>query len=97
MFIKLRIDLKQDCSDFFLKIRNFSINYGVSLIWEGVHGNWNLGVSLLSVLPYAFTEHGAIMAASVLNTPRAIETSVLVVRAFVRLRKQIDLKMRFGP
>jgi ORF6N domain len=37
-------------------------------------------------LPYAFTEHGAIMAASVLNSPRAIEVSVYVVRAFVRLR-----------
>ncbi len=41
------------------------------------------------VLPYAFTEHGVIMAASVLNTPRAIETSVLVVRAFVRLREMV--------
>jgi hypothetical protein len=41
------------------------------------------------VFPYAFTEHGAIMAASVLNTPRAIETSVLVVRAFVRLREMV--------
>jgi len=38
------------------------------------------------VLPFAFTEHGAIMAASVLNTPRAVEMSVFVVRAFVRLR-----------
>jgi phage regulator Rha-like protein len=38
-------------------------------------------------LPYAFTEHGAIMAASVLNSPRAIEMSVYVVRAFVKLRK----------
>jgi hypothetical protein len=37
-------------------------------------------------LPYAFTEHGAIMAASVLNTPRAAEMSVFVVRAFIRLR-----------
>jgi len=37
-------------------------------------------------LPYVFTEHGAIMAASVLNTPRAVEMSVYVVRAFVRLR-----------
>lgn len=35
-------------------------------------------------LPYAFTEHGAIMAASVLNTPRAVEMSVFVVRAFGR-------------
>jgi hypothetical protein len=40
----------------------------------------------LRYLPYAFTEHGAIMAASVLNTPRAVEMSVFVVRAFVRLR-----------
>lgn len=37
--------------------------------------------------PYAFTEHGAIMAASVLNSVRAVEVSVQVVRAFVRLRK----------
>ena len=37
-------------------------------------------------LPKAFTEHGALMAASVLNTPRAIEVSVYVIRAFVRLR-----------
>jgi phage regulator Rha-like protein len=38
-------------------------------------------------LPFAFTEHGAIMLAAVLNTPRAIEVSVFVVRAFVRLRE----------
>jgi hypothetical protein len=37
--------------------------------------------------PYAFTEHGAIMAASVLNSPRAIEMSIFVVRTFVRLRE----------
>lgn len=39
--------------------------------------------------PYAFTEHGAIMAASVLNTGRAIEASVRVVRAFVKLREML--------
>ncbi|MBM3268588.1 MAG: ORF6N domain-containing protein [Candidatus Sericytochromatia bacterium] len=38
------------------------------------------------VLPGAFTEHGAVMLASVLNTPIAVEASVLVVRAFVRIR-----------
>lgn len=37
--------------------------------------------------PYAFTEHGAIMAASVLNSHRAIEVGVYVVRAFVKLRE----------
>ena len=39
-----------------------------------------------AVLPWAFTEHGAIMAANVLNSARAVEVSILVVRAFVRLR-----------
>ena len=38
-------------------------------------------------LPYVFTEHGAVMAASVLNAPKAVEMSVEVVRAFVRLRQ----------
>ena len=38
-------------------------------------------------LPYAFTEHGAIMLASILNSQRAVEASVYVVRAFVRLRE----------
>ncbi len=42
-----------------------------------------------SALPYAFTEHGAIMAASVLNSPRAVEASIYVVRAFVRLRRML--------
>ncbi len=37
-------------------------------------------------LPYAFTEHGALMAANVLNSPRAVQMSVYVVRAFVRMR-----------
>ena len=43
------------------------------------------GLKFSPAFPYAFTEHGAIMAASVLNTKRAIEMSVFVVRAFVRL------------
>ena len=40
-------------------------------------------------LPRVFTEHGAIMSASVLNSPRAVEMSVFVVRAFVRLRQML--------
>jgi len=50
-------------------------------------------------LPYAFTEHGAVMAASVLNTDRAVEVSVFVVRAFVRMsrvlasHRQLALKL----
>jgi phage regulator Rha-like protein len=37
--------------------------------------------------PYAFTEHGTVMLASVLNSPRAVQASIYVVRAFVRLRQ----------
>ncbi len=40
-------------------------------------------------LPFAFTEHGAIMAATVLNSPQAVSMSVFVMRAFVRMREQI--------
>jgi hypothetical protein len=39
--------------------------------------------------PRAFTEHGAFMAATMLNSPRAVEVSVYVVRAFVRLRRML--------
>ena len=38
-------------------------------------------------LPYAFTEHGAIMLATVLNSPIAVQASIQVVRAFVKLRR----------
>jgi uncharacterized coiled-coil protein SlyX len=41
----------------------------------------------IKYLPYAFTEHGAIMAANVINSARAVQMSVFVVRAFVRLRQ----------
>ena len=37
-------------------------------------------------LPYAFMEHGAVMVASILNTKRAVDVSIYVVRAFVKLR-----------
>lgn len=40
-------------------------------------------------LPNVFTEHGAIMAASVLNSPRAVQMSIFVVRAFLRLREWV--------
>ncbi len=46
--------------------------------------------------PYVFTEHGAIMAATVLNSPRAIQMSVFVVRAFVRLRELLSTNRRLA-
>ena len=42
------------------------------------------------VNPLAFTEHGAIMAASILNSARAVEVSLFIVRAFVALRRAIS-------
>jgi hypothetical protein len=40
-------------------------------------------------LPYVFTEHGALMLASILNSETAVEASVQVVRSFVRLREML--------
>ncbi len=50
-------------------------------------------------LPFAFTEHGAVMLASVLNSPIAVEASIQVVRAFVRMRRLVafeaEIRQRF--
>jgi hypothetical protein len=43
-------------------------------------------VGTCDVRPLAFSEHGAIMAATILKSPRAAQMSVYVVRAFVKLR-----------
>lgn len=47
-------------------------------------------------IPHAFTEHGAIMAATVLNSKRAVQMSVFVVRAFVRLREMLATNRRLA-
>lgn len=51
-----------------------------------------------SILPLVFTEHGAVMIANFLNTPIAIDTSIMIVRAFIHARKilaeHLDLKRR---
>ena len=44
----------------------------------------------LKYLPFAFTEHGAIMAATILNSPEAVAMSVFVVRAFLQMREQLS-------
>ena len=40
-------------------------------------------------LPFAFTEHGALMAANILNSPRAVAMSVYVIRAFIKMRELV--------
>lgn len=42
-------------------------------------------------LPYAFTEHGALMAANVLNSPRAISMSLAIINTFVKLRQMLSM------
>ena len=49
-----------------------------------------------SSAPYAFTEHGAVMLASVLKSKRAMEVSVFVVRAFIRMRRMLTDQRRFA-
>ena len=60
----------------------------------------NVGRGGRRKLPWAFTEHGAIMAATVLNSERAVAMSVYVVRAFVKFRKLLagskDLAKKFA-
>jgi hypothetical protein len=49
----------------------------------------------IKYLPYVFTEHGAIMAANVLNSPHAVRMSVYVVRAFIRLCHGVERQKEF--
>ncbi len=62
---------------------------------EGVAPNWSQFVTSskkhrgAAYRPTAFTEHGAIMAATILNSPEAVAMSVFVVRAFMQMREQL--------
>jgi hypothetical protein len=47
-------------------------------------------------LPYAFTEHGAVMLAALLKSERAVEVSVFVVKAFIRMRRMLADQRRFA-
>lgn len=47
-------------------------------------------------LPYVFTEHGALMAGNILKSKRAIEMSVVVVRAFVRMRQMLSTNIQLA-
>jgi hypothetical protein len=67
----------------------FQITPGENRSLRSQFATSNIGRGGRRSLPYAFTEHGAIMAATVLNSERAVEMSVFVVRAFVRLREML--------
>lgn len=55
--------------------------------WKSQFAISNKEIMGLRKLPYVFTEHGTIMLSSVLKTRKAIEMSILVVKAFVKLRE----------
>lgn len=50
--------------------------------------------SHVKFLPYAFTEHGAIQAANVLNSPRAVTMGIHVVRAFIQYPDQVSISLQ---
>ena len=47
-------------------------------------------------LPYAFTEHGVVMAANLLSSEKAVETSVYIVRAFVKMRQALMMNRKLA-
>jgi hypothetical protein len=55
---------------------------------QGGVGLYNLSTTSRN-FAYVFTEHGAVMAANILNSDRAVQMSVFVIRAFVRLRQML--------
>jgi hypothetical protein len=64
------------------EVENLKSQFATSSWMTGAHGGRRKR-------PRVFTEYGAIMAASILNSPRAVQTSVYVVRAFVKLREAL--------
>jgi hypothetical protein len=86
---QIRRNLKRFPPDFIFKLENqeFAIlrSQNATSSWGGRR-----------YAPFAFTEHGAIMAATILNSPRAVEVSVFVVRAFVKMREALAANREIG-
>ena len=74
---------------------NLKSQIATSSLPEGTGANWSQFATSSSrhrgkaYRPWVFTEHGALMAANVLRSERAVEMSVYVVRAFIRQREQL--------
>ena len=66
-----------------------SITYWISDFLRSQFGGIKLGRGGRRYLPYVFTEHGAWMLGNILNSPTAVDTSIQVVRSFIRLREMI--------
>ena len=74
-------------SDFLFRLEYHELTSLMSQIATSKEGTYGRGGT--RKLPFAFTEHGALMAANVLRSRRAIQVSVFVVRAFVRMRETL--------
>ena len=73
-------------------IKRFPEDFMFQLSWEEVEFSRSHFVTLkqgknIKYLPYAFTEHGIAMLSSVLNSERAIQVNILIMRAFTKLRE----------
>lgn len=85
--IRLREQVKRNKNrfpaDFMLQLTESEVDFMVSQ--NAIPSRKYLG----GYLPYVFTEHGAIMLAAVLNSKRAVEVSISVVRAFIKMRQML--------
>jgi hypothetical protein len=72
--------------DFVFQLTNQEVAYSRS---QNAPLNASRG-SNVKYLPFAYTEHGAVMAATVLNSPQAVQMSILIVRAFIELRAAVN-------
>ena len=99
---QVRRNLKRFPPDFLLsleinELRNLRSQFATSSLQHAesteVHPRWSQIVITSHggrrYCPWAFTEHGAVMAANILRSERAVQMSVFVVRAFVRLREHV--------
>jgi hypothetical protein len=82
---QLRRNLKRFPSDFAFQLTRHEFTALISQFAISKKGRGGR-----RTLPWVFTEHGAIMLASVLNSEIAVEASIRVVRAFVRLREIVS-------
>lgn len=75
--------------------KRFPVDFAYQLTVREVRNNWSQIATSSgkhrgkTYRPIVFTEHGAIMAANVLNSRQAVEMSVFVVRAFIKMREQL--------
>jgi hypothetical protein len=97
---QVRRNLERFPSDFMFQLTNQEVAILRSQFATSSSGARRLAWGGRRYTPRAFTEHGAIMAAMVLDSPRATEVSVYVVRAFVELRDTLvahkELAKRLG-